>query len=157
MARILAVEDNPHNLELMTYLVEASGHIVLAATTGERGVALAAAQLPHLVVLDIHLPEIDGYEVLRRLRADSNLAGLRVVAVTAYAMVGDRDHALMAGFDGYVSKPIDPTSFVRTIDTHLPAALRGYGPEPQWSARLDLVTTDLVAPVKHGYESDEAP
>lgn len=133
VARILAVEDNPDNLELMTYLLQASGHAVISAMTGESGIALARSEQPALVILDIQLPDTDGYQVLSQLRADPALASLRVVAVTAYAMVGDRDDALAAGFDGYLSKPIDPMSFGRTIDSYLPPSLRGHEPLAQWS------------------------
>jgi CheY-like chemotaxis protein len=157
MARILAVEDNPHNLDLMTYLLEASGHTVLPAITGENGIAVACAERPDLVVLDIQLPDIDGYHVLARLRADPELAGLRVVAVTAYAMVGERDLAIAAGFDGYLSKPIEPSSFVRTIDSYLPKALRGHEPKAQWPEEPDLVITDMVVATMHPYEGNEAP
>jgi CheY-like chemotaxis protein len=157
MARILAIEDNPYNLELMTYLLVASGHTVLPAITGDSGVALVRAERPDLVVLDIQLPDTDGYEVLARLRADPELIGLRVVAVTAYAMVGERDRALLAGFDGYLSKPIEPTSFARTIDTYLPKALRGHEPSRQWPEQPDLVTTDMVLTTMDRYEGNEAP
>jgi len=131
-ARILIVEDTPHNLELMTYLLNASGHTVIPATTGERGLALARIERPDLMVLDVQLPDTDGYQVLAQLRADPDLAVTPVVAVTSYAMVGDSDSALAAGFDGYLSKPIDPVSFARDIDAQLPAPLRGHPPSAQW-------------------------
>jgi two-component system, cell cycle response regulator DivK len=133
-ARILIVEDTPHNLELMTYLLEASGHVVIAAMTGEGGLELARLERPDLIVLDVQLPDIDGYQVLARLRADRDVAVPPVVAVTAYAMVGDRDTALAAGFDGYLSKPIDPVSFARDIDARLPEALRGHAAAAQWNS-----------------------
>jgi CheY-like chemotaxis protein len=133
-ARILMIEDTPHNLELMTYLLEASGHTVIPAMTGQRGLALARLERPDLIVLDVQLPDIDGYQVLARLRADRELPVPPVVAVTAYAMVGDRDTALAAGFDGYLSKPIDPVSFARDIDARLPSSLRGHAATPQWDS-----------------------
>jgi CheY-like chemotaxis protein len=123
-ARILAVDDVQHNLDLMTYLLGAFGHEVYAATTGADAVRLAKMHHPHLVVLDVQLPDMDGYEVLEHLRADPLLADVPVLAVTAYAMVGDRDHALSAGFDGYLAKPIDPETLPETIDLHLPPSLR---------------------------------
>lgn len=132
MARLLAIEDNAYNLELMTYLLEASGHDVIAAMTGNRGVELARAEQPALVVLDLQLSDATGYEVLGRIRACTELVDTPVVAVTAYAMVGDRDSALSAGFDGYLSKPIDPSSFARAIDTYLPLAIRGHEPVSPW-------------------------
>jgi two-component system, cell cycle response regulator DivK len=132
-ARILTVEDTEQDLELMTYLLHASGHTVIAAMTGERGLELARLERPDLIVLDVQLPDIDRYQVLAQLRADRLLVVAPVVAVTAYAMVGDRDNALAAGFDAYLPKPIDPVSFGRDIDAQLPAALRGHAPTAQWN------------------------
>lgn len=123
-ARILAVDDVLHNLDLMTYLLQAAGHQVVGATTGSEALLLAADRRPDLVVLDLQLPDLDGYEVLARLRAQPELAGIPIIAVTAYAMVGDRDAALAAGFDGYLAKPIDPVGLVRAINAYLPFELR---------------------------------
>lgn len=123
-ARILVVEDNPANLELMRYLLEASGYALAIATDGEGALEAALRQRPDLVICDIHLPDIDGFEVLRRLRALPGLASIAVVAVTALAMVGDRDRILAAGFTQYVSKPIEPESFVQQVESLLPAGLR---------------------------------
>ncbi|HVQ92335.1 MAG TPA: response regulator [Mycobacteriales bacterium] len=128
-ARILVVEDNQQNLELMSYLLTAYGHAVTTTARGEEAVPLARQDRPDLVVMDIQLVGgIDGYQALAELRADPDLAGLPVVAVTAFAMVGDRDRALAAGFTDYVTKPIDAPSFVGTIEVSLPAALRGHRP-----------------------------
>jgi CheY-like chemotaxis protein len=127
-ARILAVDDVSHNLELMTYLLQASGHEVIAAATGADAVRLASEHRPDLIVLDVQLPDIDGYEVLRRLRAEPELEQLPIIAVTAYAMVGDRDHALAAGFDGYLAKPIDPTTLIEALNAYLPDDRRGHEP-----------------------------
>ncbi len=124
-ARILAVEDTPHNLELMTYLLQAHGHTVVPATTGAEALARARADRPDLIVLDVQLPDANGFQVLAKLRADPELHSVTTIAVTAYAMLGDRDHALAAGFDGYLTKPIDPRTFARSIDQHLPPELRG--------------------------------
>ena len=131
-ARILAVEDTPHNLYLMTYLLEAAGHEVKQATTGTDGLAAARTSRPDLVLLDIQLPDIDGERVLTLLREDPVLADVPVVAVTAYAMVGDRDKKLSAGFDGYLSKPLDPETFVASVEVHLPPPLRGSPLKPTW-------------------------
>lgn len=128
MAAILVVEDNANNLELMRYLLTAAGHDVTCAETGADGVEAAADVGPDLVILDIHLPDTSGYQVLSVLRKLPGVGGRPVVAVTANAMVGDRDNALAAGFDGYISKPIDPRQFAGTIDTMLPSALRGHRP-----------------------------
>jgi two-component system, cell cycle response regulator len=124
-ARILLVEDTAYSLQLMTYLLSAHEHTVVEAVTGEQAIELASATPPDLVVMDLQLPGIDGYETLTALRSMSDLDGVPVVAVTSFAMVGDRDRALHAGFDHYMTKPIDPESFVEEINTRLPEALRG--------------------------------
>ena len=131
-ARILAVDDVSHNLDLMTYLLQASGHEVIAAANGAAAVRLAKEHLPDLIVLDVQLPDFDGFEVLRQLQADASCADIPVIAVTAYAMVGDRDDALAAGFDGYLAKPIDPLTLAAALDAYLPPTRRGH--EPQTSA-----------------------
>lgn len=117
--RILAVDDTPHNLDLITYLLTAAGHEVIGSQSGEDALLLAREHRPDLVVLDVQLPGMDGYEVLDELRADPDLPDTLVIAVTAYAMVGDRAHALSAGFDGYLAKPIDPLTFADTISAYL--------------------------------------
>ncbi|MDT4937573.1 MAG: two-component system, cell cycle response regulator [Pseudonocardiales bacterium] len=134
-ARILAVDDVSHNLELMTYLLHASGHEVFAAATGAEALRSARLYRPDLVVLDVQLPDMSGHRVLEELRADPELADIPVIAVTAYAMVGDRDHVLSTGFDGYLAKPIDPMTLGAAIDAHLPADLRGHPPQPEYAAR----------------------
>src|SRR4051794_39310670 len=108
MAHILVIEDNPDNLELMSYLLTAYGHTVTAAKDGETGIAATRRERPDLVACDIHLPGVDGYGVAKALRADPTFNGMPVIAVTALAMVGDRENILAAGFDGYITKPIDP-------------------------------------------------
>lgn len=122
MARLLVIEDNPANLELMTYLLHAFGHDTLTAGDGEEGVALAESEDVDLIVCDVHLPRMDGYEVAKRLKAHPALCKVPLVAVTALAMVGDRDKVLAAGFDGYIAKPIDPAEFVRQVETFLPSS-----------------------------------
>ena len=114
-ANILVVDDTPANLQLLAYLLESGGYTVLGAETGEAAVALAHEWNPDLVVLDIQLPDIDGYEALERLRSDPALADTPVIAVTAFAMDNDRRRTEEAGFDGYVTKPIDPYTFVTDI------------------------------------------
>jgi two-component system, cell cycle response regulator len=123
--RILVVEDTPHNLELMTYLLEAHGHTVTAALTGEQGIELATQTRPDLIVMDLQLPGIDGYQALAAVRSAAGLTAVPVVAVTSFAMVGDRDRALEAGFDDYLTKPIDPETFTADVDLRLPERLRG--------------------------------
>jgi two-component system cell cycle response regulator len=114
-ARILVIEDNPANLDLMMYLIGAFGHIAVSARDGREGLRAAAQVKPDLILCDIHLPKIDGYEVVRRLKSDPHCCSIPTVAVTALAMVGDRDRVLQAGFDGYLAKPINPEAFVQQI------------------------------------------
>lgn len=122
-ARILIIEDNPANMALMGYLLQAYGHTVLAATDGHAGIALAASARPDLIVCDVHLPGMDGFGVLRHLMMQPALAPIPIVAVTALAMVGDRENLLRAGFNGYLAKPIEPTLFVTQLECFLPAVL----------------------------------
>lgn len=121
-ARILYIEDNESNMYLVSFLLEARGHAVLQAWDGRQGVERALQARPDLVLLDIQLPVMDGYETARRLRAEPSLAGLPIVALTSYAMTGDREKALEAGCDGYLEKPINPETFIASIERYLPAA-----------------------------------
>ena len=125
MARILVVEDNPINLELMTYLLRAWGHEVRPATDGQAGLDAAHAERPDLIVCDIQMPGLDGYEVVRRLKADADLRRVPALAVTALAMVGDRERAMQAGFDGHIAKPIEPEAFMAALAPFLRAPRPG--------------------------------
>lgn len=118
MARILIIEDNPTNLQLMAYLLGAFGHATVDAADGEAGLA-RAAEMPDLILCDVQIPKIDGFEVARWLKSHPVLRAIPLVAVTALAMVGDRDRALTAGFDGYIAKPIEPETFVRQVEAYL--------------------------------------
>lgn len=119
--RILLIEDNANNRYLVTFLLEAAGCEVLQACDGPSGLALAARAQPSLILLDIQLPGMDGYAVARALKGDAATAAVPIVAVTSHAMAGDREAALEAGCDGYLTKPIDPDSFVDTVRRHLAA------------------------------------
>jgi len=114
-ARILVVEDNEKNMKLFRDVLQAAGYRTLEATTGGEAVALAAEHAPDLVLMDIQLPDIDGIEALGRLRADGRTAFLPVLALTAQAMEGDRERFLAAGFDGYLSKPVNVADLVATV------------------------------------------
>ena len=105
--KVVVVEDNELNMKLFREVLESSGYRMLEAGTGERAVALTTEHRPDLVLMDIHLPDIDGVEALRRLRADERTASVPVLALTAQAMEGDRERFLAAGFDGYLSKPVN--------------------------------------------------
>lgn len=115
--RILLIEDNEQNRYLATFLLERHGYRVETAVNGPAGVEAATTSPPDLILLDIQLPGMDGHAVARTLRGIAALARVPIVAVTSYAMVGDREKVLEAGCDGYVEKPIDPDSFVTTIET----------------------------------------
>jgi CheY-like chemotaxis protein len=119
MARILIVEDNPANLALMDYLLRAFGHTPLIARDGGAGVTQALAERPDLILLDLHMPRVDGYEAARRIRLEPTLTGIPLIAVTASAMVGDRDRILAKGFNGYIAKPITPETFVEQVERFL--------------------------------------
>lgn len=118
-ARILIIEDDPSSLELVTYLLGRAGYETIPAMNGLDGSRCALSALPDLVLCDLQLPLMNGYEVLRSLRNDPRTQDLRVIALTAFSMQGDRDKVLAAGFNGYMSKPIDPETFVRDVETYL--------------------------------------
>jgi two-component system, cell cycle response regulator DivK len=114
-AQILVVEDNQKNMKLFRDVLLAKGYRTLEATTGEEAVALAAQHTPDLVLMDIQLPGIDGVEALGRLRADGRAASVPVLALTAQAMEGDRERFLAAGFDGYLSKPVNIADLIAMV------------------------------------------
>lgn len=135
MARILVIEDNSANMELMVYLLKAFGHEPLTAVDGVSGLEAAQREAPDLIICDVHLPTMDGYEIARRLKSDSVLRQIPLVAVTALAMMGDRDKVLQAGFDGYISKPITPETFVSQVEAFLlPDQRTGVRPEAKTGA-----------------------
>jgi two-component system cell cycle response regulator DivK len=116
---ILLIEDNEQNRYLTTFLLNGSGHSVTSACDGPSGIALALSQPFDLILLDIQLPGMDGYAVARTLRTEAATRGTPIVAVTSYAMVGDRESILEAGCDGYLEKPIDPETFVSDVTMHV--------------------------------------
>ena len=121
-AQILVVEDNEKNMKLFRDVLAATGYRTLEATTGSQAVDLATEHVPDLVLMDIQLPDIDGVEALARLRADDRTASLPILALTAQAMEGDRERFLAAGFDGYLSKPVDVADFVATVRRYCESA-----------------------------------
>jgi len=116
--RVLVVEDNENNMKLFRDVLHATGYSTLEAGTGEDAVELAASHVPALVLMDVQLPGIDGIEALARLRRDARTASIPVLAVTAQAMRGDRERFLEAGFDGYLSKPVDVLELVRAVEEY---------------------------------------
>ena len=117
--RILVIEDNPQNLELMTYLLKAFGHTTLTAGDGIEGIETIRRERLDLIICDVHLPNVDGYEVARQIKRDPMFRRIPLVAVTALAMVGDREKVLAAGFDGYIDKPISPEVFVKQVEAFM--------------------------------------
>lgn len=114
----------------MVYLLTAFGHQTLEAHDGAEGVQRARQEKPDLILLDIHMPRMDGYEAVRHLRASPETAAIPVVAVTALAMVGDREKILLSGFDGYIGKPLDPETFGAQVHAYLGAAHPPSRPAP---------------------------
>jgi CheY-like chemotaxis protein len=119
LSRILVIEDNEKNMYLMTFILERMGHLVLKAVTGEQGVEAAVREVPDLILMDIQLPGIDGFEATQRIRASAAAQGVPIVAVTSFAMTGDRERLLAAGCNGYIEKPIDPDTIMAQIEGFL--------------------------------------
>lgn len=121
--RILLIEDNEQNRYLAAFLMQARGWEMVHAEDGPSGIALAGQVGPALILLDIQLPGMDGYAVARALRLDPALAAIPIVAVTSYAMPGDRERCLAAGCNGYIEKPIDPGTFAMEVERFVSEAL----------------------------------
>ena len=142
-ARILIIEDNGANMELMCYLLQAYGHVVLSANDGLLGCRMARTETPDLIICDIHLPRLDGFGVVRELKCDFCTALVPTIAVTAQAMVGDRDKLMQAGFDGYICKPIEPEIFVSQVDAYWPASLRSTLHRPGDAGSATITTLEV--------------
>lgn len=119
-ARILYIEDNDQNFYLVNFILSAQGFTVTRARDGKEGIGIAMQKRPDLILLDIQLPGMDGYTVARELRTIEAMAAVPIVAVTSYAMVGDREKTIAAGCTGYIEKPINPDTFVSQIWEFLP-------------------------------------
>lgn len=119
---ILLVEDNADNRRLIRRLVEDFDATVIEADNGAEGVRLAQSEVPHLILMDLSLPVMDGWEATRRLKADAATRDIPVIALTAHAMDGDRDQALAAGCDDYISKPIQLAPFLALLERYLEVA-----------------------------------
>ncbi len=122
---LLLIEDNEQNFYLMRFLLEKNGFQVLGAASGREGIKMALLHKPLAILLDIQLPEMDGYAVAAELKTHSELKDIPIIAVTSYAMVGDRERILAAGATGYMEKPINPETFVSEIRQYLPANSSG--------------------------------
>lgn len=135
MARILVIEDDPNSLELIAYLLGAFGHTPITAVDGEEGIVKALSHLPDLILCDVQIPKVHGFDVVRRLKNDATFPQIPIIAVTAFAMVGDRDKVLAAGFDSYITKPIAPEKFIEHLESFLESPnQRALQPEPSSSA-----------------------
>jgi len=117
MRKVLVIEDNSNNLRLISYVLKRNGYEVISAESGEEGVELVQSnkELPYFIIVDINLPGIDGLEVARRIKKFDFANNIPLVAITSYAMVGDRERILSAGFNGYFKKPIDPLTIMDKI------------------------------------------
>jgi two-component system cell cycle response regulator DivK len=121
--RILVVEDNPQNLYLVTFLLQKKGYEVIAAANGREGVEKACLEKPDLILMDVFLPVMDGYEALRKIKAESGMDRIPIVAITSFAMTGDREKAIGAGFTDYIEKPIVPETFVSQVEKNFSQTL----------------------------------
>ncbi len=120
MGKILIVEDNDANMYLISFILKKYGYSVIEARSGEEGVICAINENPQLILMDIDLPKLDGYEAARRIRAqESRGRRIPLIALTSYAMAGDKEKALEAGFTGYMEKPINPDTFMIEIEKYL--------------------------------------
>ena len=116
MKKALVIEDTPDNMELITFILKQNGYDTVQAWTGQEGVDKAREEAPDFIILDIRLPDIDGPEVLSRIRSIENLRHIPVIAMTSYAMAGDREKLLAAGCTGYIEKPIDPENVIKEVE-----------------------------------------
>jgi two-component system, cell cycle response regulator DivK len=117
---ILVIEDNDQNLYLVTFILEKNGFKVIQAHDGREGIGLAKKVSPALILMDIQLPLMDGYTVARELRKNMGEKEIPIIAITSYAMAGDREKAIEAGCSGYITKPINPDTFISTLEQYLP-------------------------------------
>lgn len=117
---VLLIEDNEQNRYLATFMLERHGYTVVSASDGMQGIALAATVGASMILLDIQLPLMNGYDVARALRRNAQLQHVPIIAVTSYALAGDREKALASGCNGYIEKPIDPDTFIAELQTFLP-------------------------------------
>jgi CheY-like chemotaxis protein len=117
--RILVVEDNPDNMVLISDILTSLNYTVLQAVDGEQGVAMAGAELPDLILMDLSLPRLDGWHATQQIKANTALNHIPIIALTAHALIGDRERALAAGCDDYLSKPINFRALANKLDAHL--------------------------------------
>ena len=119
MKKILVVEDNENNLYMMKFLLEHKGYHIVEAKDGIEGVNLAAIEKPDLILMDLQLPLLDGYEATKQIKANKEISNIPIIAVTSFAMIGDKEKTLKAGCNGYIEKPIDPETFILEMEKFL--------------------------------------
>jgi CheY-like chemotaxis protein len=119
MKKILVVEDNENNRYMMKFLLEENGYQVIEAKDGVEGVKMAVIEKPDLILMDIQLPLLDGYKATKQIKANKKTCNIPIIAVTSYAMVGDREKILKAGCNGYIEKPINPEIFIEEVKQYL--------------------------------------
>lgn len=117
--RILIIEDNEENLELMVFILTYAGYDCMTAVDGAQGLQLIKQEKFDLIVCDIHLPIMSGFEIIEHIKKTNHLKGVPIIAVTAYSMTGDKEKILSAGFNGYIAKPIEATLFANQIKEFL--------------------------------------
>ncbi|PHR27034.1 MAG: two-component system response regulator [Desulfotalea sp.] len=118
--KILVIEDNEQNMYLVTFLLSKNGYEVIQAHDGSQGIDLAKKHLPALILLDVQLPVMNGYQVAHELKKDISFKEIPVIAVTSHAMPGDREKAMEAGCTGYIEKPINPDTFINDFQKYMP-------------------------------------
>lgn len=121
--KALIIEDNEQNMYMLSFLLEKNNYEILQAYTGPDGIKAAKENSPDVILLDIQLPEMDGYRIAHELRKSSDLKHIPIIAVTSHAMVGDREKVLQSGANGYIEKPIDPDNFVQKMESYFPKEL----------------------------------
>ena len=121
--KALIIEDNEQNMYMLSFLLEKNNYEVFQAFNGLDGIKAATNYLPDVILLDIQLPEMDGYQIARELRNRNDLNMIPIIAVTSHAMVGDREKAMASGANGYIEKPIDPDNFIQRMESHFPKEL----------------------------------
>ncbi len=119
--KVLIIEDNVQNMYMLKFLLESENYKVLQSFNGADGIKSAITEKPDIILLDIQLPEMDGYTVAKKIRANENLKNVPIIAVTSYAMPGDKEKAIEAGATGYIEKPIDPETFITQMISFLPS------------------------------------
>jgi len=119
MKRILVIEDNADNLYMITFLLEKNGYMVIVAEDGVEGVKLSVSEKPDLILMDIQIPLLDGYEATKQIKDNEEINNIPIIAITSYAMVGDKEKAMNAGCDGYIEKPINPETFIAELERFL--------------------------------------